>query len=74
MFWTLHFFCYLCKTNEKYNRKNHIYEKSNPKSYSFNPNLVYSYLFCWVIIKCYIYSKLKISSTFPLPIKFRLVD
>ena len=58
MFWTLHFFCYLCKTNEKHKRKNHIYEKSNPKSYSSNSNLVYRHLYRWINIKCYFYSEL----------------
>lgn len=74
MFWTLHFFCYLCKTNEKHKRKSHTYEKSNSKPCSSNPNLVYNHLFCWVVVKCYIYSKLNFNSPFPLPIKFRLVD
>ena len=58
MFWALRYFYYLCKTNEKYEHKNHTYEKSNPKSRSSNSNLVYHHLYCWIIIKHYFYSEL----------------
>ena len=58
MFWTLRSFYYLCKTNEQSKRKNHTYEKSNPKPCSSNSNLVYRHLYRWINIKCYFYSKL----------------
>ena len=61
MFWKLYSFYYLCKTNEQYERKKNIYEKSDSKSCSSNYNLVYCHLYCWVIIKYYFYSKLKIT-------------
>ena len=58
MFWMLRPFYYLCKTNEKHKRKNHTYEKSNPKSCSSNSNLVYHHLYRWSNIKFYFCLKL----------------
>ena len=58
MFWKLYSFYYLCKTNEQYERKKNIYEKSDSKSCSPNSNLVYHHLYRWINIKCYFYPKL----------------